>query len=56
VGIATGCGLDGPGIECCVCNGTCWVGGSVCIATGCGLDGPGIECCVCNGTLLKIID
>ena len=37
VGIATGYGLDGPGIE-------CGPGSVVGIATGYGLDGPGIEC------------
>ena len=36
VGIATGYGLDGPGIE-------CGPGSVVGIATGYGLDGPGIE-------------
>jgi hypothetical protein len=44
VGIVTDCGLDGPGIECCVCNGTWWAGCSVGIVTDCGLDGPGIIC------------
>ena len=37
VGIATGYGLDGPGIE-------CGSGSVVGIVTGYGLDGPGIEC------------
>ena len=37
VGIATGYGLDGPGIE-------CGPGSVVSITTGYGLDGPGIEC------------
>ena len=36
MGIATGYGLDGPGIE-------LWAGYVVGIATGYGLDGPGIE-------------
>ena len=37
VGIATGYGLDGPGLE-------CGSGSVVGIATGYGLDGQGIEC------------